>query len=184
MRRLVWTTLLFILAAPVSAGTLADVSMPDQMSVSGQSLMLNGMALRKKFFIKVYVAGLYLPAKATSADAVLGTDGARQMVMHWVFGVGKEKICEGWDEGLEANTPDASDALKQDFQRLCSLMEDAEKGDRFVFTYLPGSGTEVEVKGEVKGTIEGKEFADALLACWIGPEPGPGEGFKQDLLGQ
>ena len=30
---------------------------------------------------------------------------------------------------------------------------------------------------------QGKTFADALFACWIGPEPGPGEGFKEDLLG-
>jgi Chalcone isomerase-like len=183
MRRLAWTILLFCLAAPAAAGSLAGVSMPEGASVSGQDLVLNGMALRKKFFVKVYVAGLYLPAKATAAEAVLGSDGPRRMVMHWVYGVGKEKICEGWDEGLAANTPNASAELRGDFERLCALMADADKGDEFVFTYLPGTGTEVAVKGESKGTIEGKAFADALLACWIGPKPGPGEDFKAALLG-
>jgi hypothetical protein len=35
----------------------------------------------------------------------------------------------------------------------------------------------------VKGTIAGKDFADALFKAWIGPKPGPGEGFKNDLMG-
>ena len=28
-----------------------------------------------------------------------------------------------------------------------------------------------------------KEFADALFKSWIGPKPGPGEGFKKNLMG-
>lgn len=184
MRAFVTTILLAaVLAVPASAGSLAGVTMPDQVQVESHSLVLNGMALRKKFFVKVYVAGLYLPSKEGSAEAILAADGPRRMVMHWVYDVDKQKICDGWYEGLEANTPNAPATLRQEFDRLCGWMADAEKGDPFVFTYLPGTGTRVEVKGEDKGTIEGKAFADALLACWIGPEPGPGEGFKNDLLG-
>jgi len=55
--------------------------------------------------------------------------------------------------------------------------------EEMTFTYVPGSGTEVTIAGKVKGTIAGKEFADALLRAWIGPKPGPGEGFKKDILG-
>jgi hypothetical protein len=44
------------------------------------------------------------------------------------------------------------------------------------------AGTEVELNGASKGTVEGKEFADALLACWLGPKP-PSEDFKAGLLG-
>jgi hypothetical protein len=42
----------------------------------------------------------------------------------------------------------------------------------------------VDVKGVTKGTIPGKPFADGLFKAWIGPKPGPGEGFKKQLLGQ
>lgn len=184
MRAFVTTILLAaVLAVPASAGSLAGVTLPDQVQVENQSLVLNGMGLRKKFFVKVYVAGLYLPSEEGSADAILGADTPRRMVMHWIYDVDKQKICDGWYEGLEANTPDAAEALRPQFDRLCDWMADAVEGDQFVFTYLPGTGTRVEVQGEAKGTIEGKAFADALLACWIGPEPGPGEGFKKDLLG-
>jgi hypothetical protein len=67
--------------------------------------------------------------------------------------------------------------------KVCGYMEDIEKGQQFVFSYLPGQGTRVNVKGVTKGTIEGKAFADALFKAWIGPKPGPGEGFKKRLLG-
>lgn len=171
------------LAAPAVAGELAGVDMPDTVSVGDDELVLNGMALRSKLIFKVYVAGLYLPAKASSAESVLADDAVRHLKMHFVRKVGAEAICEGWEEGLAANTPSASSELEKQFETLCSYMEDVASDDSYEFTYVPGEGTAVRVKGEDRGTIEGKAFADALFACWIGPSPGPGEGFKNDLMG-
>ncbi len=45
------------------------------------------------------------------------------------------------------------------------------------------ANTPVAVKGAAKGTVAGKEYADALLACWLGPEP-PSSDFKAGLLGE
>ena len=92
-------------------------------------------------------------------------------------------MCGAWDESLENNSPDASAGLKEQFATLCKYMDDIKDGQQMVFTYLPESGTTIEVNGTGKGTIEGKEFADALFRSWIGPKPGPGEGFKKKLLG-
>jgi hypothetical protein len=182
--RILWSTLLgFVVAVSAQAGELAGVTLPDQAEAGGQTLVLNGMALRSKFFVKVYVAGLYLPAKEGDGAKVLSADGPRRLTMHWVRSVGKQAICDGWYEGLAANTPDAGADLKRDFDTLCAWMSDVGSGDRFVFTYLPATGTTVEVRGQAAGTLPGKAFADALWACWIGPQPGPGEEFKQALLG-
>lgn len=170
---------------PADTGrTKSGVTMPETIDIDGHSLSLNGMALRKKLVFKVYVAGLYLTTPSHSAEEILAADQPRRMVMHFVRNVDKNKICEAWDEGLEKNTPSASDGLKAQFSELCGMMADIKDGQAFVFTYLPGSGTTVESASEAKGTIPGKEFADAILACWIGPKPGPGEGFKKDLLSQ
>jgi chalcone isomerase-like protein len=163
--------------------TVAGVAMPTMRQVGGRELVLNGMALRKKAIFKVYVAGLYLVAKSSDAEAILAADAPRLLVMRFVRGVEARKICEAWNESLAANTPNASPKLKQHFATLCRWMEDVEDGEQFAFTYLPGQGTTVEVKGREKGTISGKEFADALFKSWIGPKPGPGEEFKRDLLG-
>ncbi|HEU4523220.1 MAG TPA: chalcone isomerase family protein, partial [Thermoanaerobaculia bacterium] len=108
----------------------------------------------------------------------------RQMVMHFLYDVDKGKIAEAWTEGLEANTPNASPAVKQAFSTLASWMEDMDKGQRLVMTYVPGAGTTVEVKGQVKGVLPDKGVADAILATWIGPNPGPGSDFKKAILGR
>ncbi|UCH92395.1 MAG: chalcone isomerase family protein [Candidatus Aminicenantes bacterium] len=179
----VMVVLLFMPFYSLFAMTYKGVTMEGSIEVDGQTLVLNGMALRKKFVFKVYVAGLYLPQKETNAEKILGTDGMRHLVMHWVRGVGTGKINDAWYDGLKANTPNHSPGLKKQFDTLCSYMEKVKDGDRIVFTYIPGKGTIVEVKGKEKGVIKGKDFADALFACWIGPKPGPGKGFKEDLLG-
>lgn len=165
------------------AGTLKGIKMEDSIEVEGQKLVLNGMALRKKFVFKVYVAGLYLPQKEKSAEKILKADTMRRGVMHWMRSVGTGKINGGWYDGLKDNTPNYSPELKKQFEKMCSWNEDVKEGDLIVYTYIPGKGTTMEVKGKVKGVIEGKAFSDALFACWIGPDPGPGEGFKEDLLG-
>ena len=163
--------------------TMNGVTLPGSVEVAGHTLVLNGVALRKKAIFKVYVAGLYLAAKSTDADAVLAADSPRRMVMQFVRDVGKDKMCEAWDEALANNTPNASAQIKTDFVTLCNYMEDIKDKQQFVFTYVPGTGTEVSVAGKVKGTIAGKDFADALFKAWIGPKPGPGEGFKKSLMG-
>ena len=170
-------------AVSLNAGTLKGVEMPDSIDVEGQKLVLNGMALRKKIIFKVYVAGLYLPAKEKNAKKILGSDTMRHIVMHFLRSVKKGQLNDAWMDGLEDNVPNASADVKKKFDTLCSYMENVKNKERVVFTYIPGKGTEVKVKGSVKGNIEGKDFADALFASWIGPKPGPGKGFKEDLLG-
>ena len=167
---------------PLGAAELAGVTMEDNVTIGEQTLVLNGQGLRKKLFIKVYVAGLYLPAKETDAAKVLAADAPRRLEMSFLYGVGAGKLKDAWNEGLENNTPQASSTVQQGFEKLNGWMEDMAKGEQMVFTYLPGSGTEVTVKGESRGSIAGKGFADALFACWIGPEP-PSADFKDGLLG-
>jgi hypothetical protein len=177
------TLLALPLAAQDSTMTMNDVTFARRITVEGHTLVLNGMALRKKAIFKVYVAGLYLTERSSNAEQILAADQPRRMVLQFLRGVDAKRMCGAWDDALKDNSPNASAALKQQFVTLCSYMEDIEKGQQFVFTYLPGHGTRVEVNGKNKGALEGKEFADALFKAWIGPKPGPGEDFKKKLVG-
>src|SRR5436305_6954485 len=103
------------LTLPAGAGTLAGVTLPDKAEVKGQSLTLNGLGLRTKFFIKVYVGGLYLPQKEKAAAKVLSEDVPRRMVMHFLYGVNKDQMCDAWSEGLAQNTPKAAPEVKKAF---------------------------------------------------------------------
>ncbi len=180
---LIPTLLLVFLTAPLGAAELAGVTMDDSVQAGGESLALNGLGLRKKAIFKIYVGGLYLPAKQSDAGKIFAADAPRRMVMHVVYkGLSKDQLAGGWDDCLEANNPSASSELKKSFETLNGWMDEVKKGGRLTFTYLPASGTEVAVKGQSKGTIAGKPFADALFACWIGDKPAT-ETLKEGLLG-
>jgi Chalcone isomerase-like len=188
-KSLVATALTLAIVAPyvawapaASAASLAGVDVPDRMKVGDDTLVLNGLGLREKFFVDVYVGALYLPKKDRSEQSIFAADSKRQVSMHFVHDVTKEQICEAWAESLEANRPKASAELKKEFDTLCSYMETVEDGGAMTFTYVPGEGTSVSVNGKAKGTIGDKAFADALFASWIGQHPAT-EKLKKGMLG-
>jgi chalcone isomerase-like protein len=172
-----------LLAVPAAAGTLAGVTLPDKIQADGHDLVLNGLGLRKKFVIKVYVGGLYLPSKERSVQKVLAADAPRRMTLHFLYGVSKEQMCDAWEEGLELTTPNPSAEVKKAFQTLCTWMDGVGKGRELTLTYLPGKGTEVAVDGKVKGTTPGKPTADAILRTWLGDNAAPGEDFRNGVMG-
>lgn len=174
--------LLAFLAMPAPAAELAGVTLPDTLRIEDNPLVLSGIALREKYIFDVYVAGLYLPEKNDNAMAILEADEPRIMVMSFLRTVKAEKITVAWNEGFKDNVPDADDELKAKFADLGRMMRDMYDSEEMVFTYVPGIGTAVEIKEDPMGVIPGKDFADALLLTWIGPKPGPGKAFKEELL--
>lgn len=174
---------IFCLSTPTSGGQINEVIFPDQRSHAGSKLILNGMAMRTFTFFDVYAAALYLDTPLSAAASILDRDAPRLMVMHFLRSVAAEKITEAWMDGLAANTPDAPPFVRENFATLGSMMENMNSGETLECHYAPSTGTTIVVKGKTKGVIQGKDFQDALLACWIGPKPGPGEKFRAGLLG-
>lgn len=189
MRRFVVAVLaVLVLAVPVMAGELEGVTMPDSVTVDGTTLTLNGMGVRikKVLFIKVkvYVGGLYVPSATSDAEAIITANEPKQFVMHFLYKeVSRKKLVDAWDEGFEANAPSAMAALKQRIETFTAMWPDMKTGDTAVMTYVPGTGTRVEINGKEAGVITGKDFADALFAVWLGPKP-PNEALKSGLLGK
>lgn len=165
------------------AGELAGVVLPDQIAVGEHKLVLNGMGLRKKAIFKVYVGALYLMAKSSDPQAILAADAPRRMVMRFLRDVGKDRLVEAWKEGFAANVPSPTGSLSRDMERFLGFWEEVREGQEVVMTYIPGQGTTVAFGGKEVGTIEGKAFADALLAVWLGPKP-PSADLKAGLLGK
>ncbi|MEK6375379.1 MAG: chalcone isomerase family protein [Acidobacteriota bacterium] len=184
MKRTAIVLSLILAAAAAEAKDVAGVNVPDSVSVNGQTLVLNGAGLRKKLFIKVYVGALYLASKQSDAAAIVASDSPRRMLMHFLYGVSKAQMAEAWEEGLRDNTPNPSAEVKKNFTTLAGWMEPINKGKTLVLTYVPGSGTIVEVNGVAKGVLAGKATADAIVATWVGPKPGPGDDFKKAVLGK
>ena len=183
MRRVLGFVGALLVSVPMVAGELAGVTLPDSVQVNGTTLVLNGMGLRKKAVFKVYVGALYVAAKSGEAQTLIAADTPRRMVMHFVRDVGKDKITEAWRDGFTNNSPANAAALASRLDEFAALWSDMASGDEAVMTYVPGTGLKLEIRGAELGVIQGKQFADAILACWIGPFP-PSEELKDGLLGK
>ena len=187
-RRLVVVAACLLLAVPVIAGVLEGITMPESAQVGDTSLVLNGMGVRIKkvafIKVKVYVAGLYLPAKSQNAMAIISADTPKQLVMHFLYKeVGRDKLVEAWNDGFTSNAGGTQAALKDQIAAFNAMWPDMVSGDRAVITYVPGTGTRVEIKGKEAGVIPGLDFAQAVFSVWLGVKP-PNEELKTGLLGR
>ena len=170
------------LSTGVSAMELKGVRMPDQITVAGQPLVLNGMGLRSAtiFRINVYVAGLYLKSKTSDENAALAAAGPKQVRLQFLRGVDPGKIAGALDESLGQGK--YKDKYKDAIAKLKALIPAVKEGDRMTYTFLSDS-TEFAVNDTVKGTLPGGEFGKAVLSAWIGEKP-PTKDLKQGLLGK
>jgi len=174
--------LLALAAAVALAGELAGVRMPEAVTVEGKTLKLNGMGLRKKLIFKVYVAGLYLESPSKDAAAVLSATETKSMRLHILRSLKGSKVSEAISEGFERNSNAQMAALKARLERFSAMIPDVAEGDEILLTWVPERGTKVTVRGTDRGVIEGRDFADALFAVWLGPNPVQDD-LKKALLG-
>ncbi len=168
---------------PLYAATLVGVTLPDTVEIESATLVLNGLGLRTKFMVKVYVAGLYLEHKSSDPNAILKADVPKRIVMQFVHNASKNQMVDGFDEAFKDNSPDAMQTVKPEIDRFLGALESVKEGDQLVFTYLPGKGTTLALNGKDKLTIAPAAFAQVLFSVWLGPKP-PNAGLKKGLLGQ
>lgn len=177
---------LFIFSTSLAAKQVEGVVIPDTLELANNdiALVLNGTGIREKFFLDIYIGALYLPARTADANAILGDDGPASVLMHILYSeVSKKKITDGWNDGLEANLPDAElQALKPRLEKFNSLFQTLRKGDELRIDYIPETGTEVRINGEWRGAVEGSDFYRSLLKVWIGSHP-VSNSLKQGMLG-
>jgi hypothetical protein len=173
--------LLALFLGHADAAELAGVSVPDTASVGGQTLVLNGLGLREKFYFDIYVGSLYLPGKTTSASSAISQDVPKRIGMTFIYSaVTKAQLAEAYDEGIPY-TPNPA-AVKDRFETLKGYLTDVVAGDTITFDYAPATGTTVTVKGVNKGTIAGKDFMEALWTIYLGTHP-PTAKLKSGMLG-
>lgn len=187
MRKFLVVFIVVFLASPVWAKNIAGVAIDEMVTnADGVELKLNGAGIRKKVFFKIYIAELYLQNPQKEAQRAISDPGAKRVIMHFLYDeVGKDKIVDAWNEGFAANVEaETLKALQAQIDTFNAMfVEDMVEGDVILFDYIPGKGTRVEIKGNDKGVIEGKQFNDALLSIWLGKEPVSSD-LRSEMLGQ
>ncbi|HLJ19417.1 MAG TPA: chalcone isomerase family protein [Stellaceae bacterium] len=169
---------------PSFAAACRDIQFPDAVKAGGRDLVLNGLGIRKATLlrIKVYVGALYLPQRSGDAAAILAANGRWQLVLHFVRDVDAGDIRDAFQEGFQKSAGDKLASLQMRIAGLNAQIVDLKSGQSLTFTRDPATGVSVDVNGKGGSTIEGADFAGALLAIWLGANP-PNEDLKSGLLG-
>lgn len=167
---------------------MEGVRLDDRVHVDGQPIELNGMAIRTRYYFKVYVAGLYLPAKISSASRAIEVDGPKRIVLVMMRDATADQFVESIQMGLDLNHSaeelarirSQTDAL---FAKIRAIGE-ARQGMRIVLDYAPSrQSTTLAVDGVLQGAaMPEPDFFRALLRIWLGERPAQ-EDLKRLLLG-
>jgi hypothetical protein len=175
-----------LLPLSVAAAEVAGVKLEDKAQVGNAEIALNGAGLRKRLVFQVYVVGLYLPQKSSTAEAVLAQPGPKRIAIHMLRDVSADDFTDALTKGIRENHSEAeAKALEPRTKELAATMaeiKEAKKGMAMALDWT-GSGTQLLVQGKPAGRpIAGEDFYRALLRIWLGPDPVQ-EDMKKALLG-
>ena len=165
--------------------TVGGVELPGTINVEGNDLSLNGAGVRSKWFMSLYVGGLYLPEKMDDPMAIVEADKPMVIQLDIISGmIDSENMTEATMEGFHSSTNGNIEPIKAEIDDFLGLFEEEIKeGDQFKIAYVPGEGI-VGYKNDKRiGTVDGGlEFKKAVFGIWLGKEPAQ-ESVKTAMLG-
>lgn len=171
-------------SSPLHAAQCDGVKFPDQVTVAGEPLVLNGLGIRKAtiFRINVYVGALYLTHRSGNAAAILNSDQPSEIVLHFRWHVTAGELRDAWNEGFAHSAKGQLPALRARIATLDGWMNGVGSGQTMTFIHERGQGIRYLFNGVQRGTIPGADFARAFLGIWLGPHP-PTKALQAGLLG-
>jgi Chalcone isomerase-like len=176
-------------SAPARAQVeLAGVKYAAAASLANTPLTLNGAGIRYKAVFKVYTAGLYLPARAATPEAVLGAPGPKRLHVVMLRDIDANELGKLFTDGMQKN------ATREEFGKsipgtlkLAEIFAAKKRlvaGDSFTVDFVPGTGTVIAINGKpATDPIAEPVFFTALMKIWLGTSPADWQ-LKDALLGQ
>jgi hypothetical protein len=180
--RIATAALLLAVARPLPGAEIAGVTLPESVEAGGRELRLNGSALLKKLVFRVYVVALYLPAPAHDAEAVVGPDVPKVLILQFLRAVSRESLVSALEGDFAKNGGEPARRAGRQIGKFLADVTDMKDGDRLTFAYEPGRGSTIAMTDGISLAFEGKDFADAFLLLYVGPDP-PRAEVKRRLLG-
>ena len=167
--------------------TLENQTFPADATVAGTPLQLNGVGLRAAFVYKVYLAGLYLPARAATGPAVFAQAGPKRVQVRMLMDGPSDEFAKAFTGGIAKRTPAAEVAAMQDriaaFDRTLRSVGQVHKGDVVDLDFAPAVGLTMTVNGKPCGApVPGADLYAALLRIFVGDRPVDAK-MKAGMLG-
>jgi hypothetical protein len=165
--------------------TLNGVTLPAKLAQDKTELVYNGGGIRKKMFFKIYVAGLYLPAKNKNGNDIINGDKPAAIRLQITSSVvSSDNMSESIREGFTKSTKGNTAPIQSKIDAFINIFskEEIKEGNVFELWYVPGVGVKSYKNGKLQGTVEGVDFKKALFGIWLNDAP-VDEDLKKALLG-
>lgn len=186
LKKQLFIYLCFVLSGAVCdqnlyAATNRGIEFRDHIKVAGENLSLHGIGLLKwKYLFKVYLVALYKPEQINVSDIL--KDIPKRLEYYFFVDM---KASDFQDTGFQLMAMNVGEEKAMGFtgklEALNRLYRDVEAGQRYTLTYLPDTGIEMALDGEVLGQVQGAEFAAAYFAIWLGANP-VSRGLKEGVF--
>ena len=176
------------LGAPALAREVGGQNVPEQVTVAGVPLQLNGAGVRHKAVFKVYTAALYVPKKSTSVDDAISTQTPKRLAITLLREIDANELGRMFTRGLEENLDRATSVrLVPGILRMSQVFSDHKRlkeGESFQVDWVPGTGALLTIKGQTLAEpFAEPAFFQALLRIWLGDKLADWQ-LKDALLGK
>lgn len=181
-----WGLMLFLsFSSAALAIDYAGVNVPDVIKYGGENLRLNGVGQRSKYFVKMYVASLYLAKKNKKAEEIVADDAAMAIRLAITSSyITPEKMKDVTLKGFQRATKDNTTAIKSQIDELvATFKKGVGVGDIYELINMPGSGVHILRNGVRVAQIKSLAFKQALFGIWLSEAPIQ-RSLKRDLLGK
>ncbi|MFN3402502.1 MAG: chalcone isomerase family protein [Cytophagaceae bacterium] len=173
-----------MLTAVPAISSTGDNSIPEVIKVKESNLILNGLGTRRKFWIDLYNAGLYLQQKCSDAATIINADEPMAIKIEVISDViTSKRLEEGMRSEFDRVTNGNTAPYRDRIEELVKIFkEDVKVGDTYDLIYLPEEGLNIYKNNELKATIPGLDFKKVAFTSWVGHDPGDAK-LSKALLG-
>jgi len=176
--KMVSSCCLVIALSLCASGALADVklkgvSVPEEVTFSGHTMVLNGVGVRSRFFVDAYVAALYLPEVSTDADGILSSGSPLDIRVVIISDmVTADRFAESAMDGFVRSTHGNLGPIRSQVETMIKTFRNSlSVGDVFDLVYNPDAGTEIYRNGDLLEVVKGLDFRSAMAGIWLSEDP-------------
>lgn len=177
--------LLFLISSlsTFSQTKVGGVELPNEMLVKENRMQLQGAGTRVKLWMDMYAMGLYLSTDINDAEQIISKDESMGIRLQIISGlITSEKMEKATRDGFKNSTNGEMAHIQSEIDEFISVFSGGiEKEDVFEFMYTTESGTMVYKNGELKDSINGLSFKQALFGIWLCKKP-VDKSLKEKLL--
>ena len=163
---------LVLFSITASAAELGGIQFPNSVQAEGKTLVLNGIGQRVYSILRVpiYVAGLYLQHPSRDANAILTSSQVKLLLIKFQRDISAERARAAWRTGFDNNCVAPCHLDPDSVARFLAAIPEIRAGDVYTFLFAP-DGARVYANNRPLGVIPRPQFAQAMLATFLGPRP-------------